>query len=266
METTDYWIYEDKIIFKPNFNDKLDNYFDIISKYNELIFSNYDDYNIIFKTNNKYCNEYEQNFKYSIFNKQIIIPQNITHLIFGCKFNQQVTIPHIVTHLTFDCEFNQQVTIPENVIHLTFGYYFNQQVIIPHNVTHLTLGNKFNKQVNLPNIKYIKLDCNNINLIEKLPNSIEEIEFGRCFNLELQNLPNSIKKISFDCYSKYDKELNCLPESVEYLKLNIGYDKRIKKFPLNLKTIECHKIYKYIDDFKDKYNVIIHSFSLAIFV
>ena len=46
METTDYWIYEDKVIFKPNFNDNLDDYFDIISKYNELIFSNYDYHNI----------------------------------------------------------------------------------------------------------------------------------------------------------------------------------------------------------------------------
>ena len=74
--------------------------------------------------------------------------------------------------------------------------------------------------------------------------------------MELQNLPNSIKKISFDNYSEYDKELNCLPEFVEYLKLNKNYDNKIKKFPLNLKTIKCNKNYKYIDDFKDKYNVI----------
>ena len=200
METKDYWIYENKIIFKPKFNAKLDNYFDIISKYNELIFSNYDDYNITIKTNNRYYREYDKNYKLSKFNQQVIIPQNVTHL--------------------------------------TFGYYFNQKV-------------------NLPNIKYIKLDCNNIDIIENLPNSVEEIEFDYNFNLELQNLPNSIKKISFDCYSKYDKELNCLPESVEYLKLNISYDKRIKKFPLNLKTIKCNEIYIYIDDFKDKYNVII---------
>ena len=63
METKDYWIYENKVIFKPNFKDKLDDYIDIISKYNELIFSNYDDYNITIKTNNKYCDEYKQNYK-----------------------------------------------------------------------------------------------------------------------------------------------------------------------------------------------------------
>ena len=108
----------------------------------------------------------------------------------------------------------------------------------------------------MPNIKYIKLDYDNINIIENLPNSVEEIIFGYDFHLELQNLPNSIKKISFTKNSRYDKELNCLPEFVEYLELGKNYDKKISKFPLNLKTIKCYIYYKYIDDFKDNYNVI----------
>ena len=237
METEDYWIYENKIIFKPNFNDKIDIYQGIISKYNELIFSNYDDYNITIKTNNRYYVEYAQNNKSSKFNQKVIIPENVTHLTFGYNFDQQVTIPQSVTHLTFD-------------------YHFNQQVIIPHNVTHLTLGHKFNQQVNLPNIKYIKLNCNNIDIIENLPNSVEEIELDMLFNLKLQNLPNSIKKINFHHNIIYDKELNCLPEFVEYLELRKYYNEKISKFPLNLKTIKCHKEYKYIDDFKDKFNIV----------
>ena len=237
METKDYWIYDNKVIFKPNFNNKLDNYLDIISKYNELIFSNYNDCSITIKTNNIYCNKYKQNYKESNFNQQVIIPQNITHLTFGFYFNQQVIIP-------------------ENVTHLTFGHYFNQQVIISQNVTHLNFGFHFNQQVNLPNIKYIQIDCNNIDIIDNLPNSIKEIEFGYNFGLELQNLPNSIKKISFHPDSRYDKELNCLPEFVEYLELGKDYDKKISKFPLNLKTIKCYKNYKYINDFKDKFDIV----------
>ena len=351
MKTKDYWIYKNKIIFKPYFNRKLYNYQNIISIYDELIFSNYDDYNITIKTNNKYYDEYEKNFKYSQFNKQIIIPENVTHLTFGFYFNQQVTIPINITHLTFGDYFNQQVIIPQSVIHLTFGndfnqqvkisknvthltfgnnfnqqviisknvthltfghlfnqkviiplnvihlsfgndfnkqviipqnvthltfgYHFNQPVIIPQNVTHLTFGHDFNQpviitqnvthltfgsdfnqQVNLPNIKYIKINCNNINIIENLPNSVEEIIFGYYFDLELQNLPNSIKKISFYYFGVYNKELNCLPEFVEYLELNDNYDKKINKFPLNLKTIKCNKQYKYINDFKDKFDIV----------
>jgi len=38
-----YWIVEDAIIFKPEFNESLDNYSDIISNCRILIFSNYKD-------------------------------------------------------------------------------------------------------------------------------------------------------------------------------------------------------------------------------
>src|SRR3990167_974182 len=159
-----------------------------------------------------------------------IMTKNVTHLTFGYLFNKQVIIPQNVTHLTFGLDFNQPVTIPQNVTHLIFGHDFNQQVTIPQNVTHLTFGENFNQQVNLPNIKYIKLDCNNIDIIENLPNSVEEIEFDYNFGLELQNLPNSVKKISFKNCINYNKELNCLPEFVEYLELNKYYNKKVNKF------------------------------------
>ena len=112
METIDYWIYENKIIFKPKFNNKLDDYLDIIRKYNELIFSNYNDYNIEIETNGNYKIIYKSVYRSSIFNQSVIIPENVTHLTFGCNFNQQVIIPENVTHLTFGYEFNQQVIIP----------------------------------------------------------------------------------------------------------------------------------------------------------
>src|SRR3990167_5182951 len=141
---SNYWIYENKIIFKQNFNDKLDDYIDIISKHNELIFSDYDDYTITIKTNNKYCKEYYYNHIRSQFNQQVTIPQNVTHLTFGYYFNQKVTIPQNVTHLTFGFGFNQLVIIPHNVTHLTFGCNFNQKVIILQNITYLTFGYNFN--------------------------------------------------------------------------------------------------------------------------
>ena len=128
METEYYWIYENKVIFKPKFNGKLDDYIDIISKYNELIFSNYDDYNIEIETNGEYFHIYNNIYKKSKFNQSITIPENITHLIFGENFNQQVIIPENITHLTFGTCFNKPVIIPENVTHLTFGYCFNQKL------------------------------------------------------------------------------------------------------------------------------------------
>ena len=160
---SNYWIYENKVIFKPNFNDDLDDYIDIISKHNELIFSNYNDFTITIKTNNFYCDKYHHNYKRSNFNQQVIIPENVTHLSFGDNFNQQVIIPQNVTHLTFGSGFNQQVIIPENVTNLTFDEQFNQQVIIPENVTHLTFGVWFNQQVTIPQ-------------------SVTHLTFGKCYS------------------------------------------------------------------------------------
>ncbi len=64
-----YWIVEDKLIFKPEFNEELDNYYNVISQYNKLIFSNYNDPEITIKTENK-CDFNINNHILSRFNKQ----------------------------------------------------------------------------------------------------------------------------------------------------------------------------------------------------
>ena len=46
IETDDYWIVDTKLIFKPYFYSLLEKYKNLLTKYNELIFSNYDDVNI----------------------------------------------------------------------------------------------------------------------------------------------------------------------------------------------------------------------------
>jgi hypothetical protein len=46
--------------------------------------------------------------------------------------------------------------------------------------------------------------------------------------------------------------------SIEYLKLNSRYDKKIFNIPHNLKILECSEDYKFINDyFIDKYKVIL---------
>ena len=232
-ETENYWILNDNtLIFKSEFNKFLDNYINIISKYNKLIFSNYSDIDICIETNNEYGLKY---YFESKFNQPVInLPPNITHLTFGYYFNQEVNnLPSNITHLTFDWEFNQKVNnLPPNITHLTFGYHFNQKVDIPFSV------------------KYLKLDCNNQNIIDYLPNSIEELELDFNFNLELNNLPSSIKKLTFDKNSLYNKELNCLPKKLELLKLPENYKQEIKIIPNGLKKIICSEDYKYINNFK----------------
>ena len=165
----DYWINEDYIIFKPEFNKSISNYIHVIKNYKKLIFSNYDDYKICISTINEH--NYNKNYKGSNFNQPILNSlDNLTQL--------------------------QQ---------LTFGYKFNQELDIQTNV------------------KILKLDCNNKKIIDYLPNSIEELYLGYNFDLELNDLPNSIKILLFDCDSKYNKELNNLPKSLEKLYLPTNY-------------------------------------------
>src|SRR6056300_1247759 len=153
-ETEDYWIWNvNTLVFKPEFNKPLDDYINIISKYDKLIFSNYSDVKICIETNNQYKVKFKKYYLKS-------------------KFNQEVN------------------NLPPNITNLTFGYYFNQEVNnLPPNITHLTFGYHFNQEVNIPfSVKYLKLDCNNQNIIDYLPDSIEELELESYFNLELNNL------------------------------------------------------------------------------
>jgi hypothetical protein len=100
----------------------------------------------------------------------------------------------------------------------------------------------------LPNIKYLEVSCNDQYLIDNLPNSLEELVLTRGFNLELNDLPNQLKKIRLQNVM-YDKKLNNLPESVEIIELSSRYYEKISKLPKNLKTIKCNSRYRFINDF-----------------
>jgi hypothetical protein len=215
-----YWIISDTIIFKPEFNETLDKYIEIISQYPKLIFSNYNDPKIAIKTNNVYDGEYRYFCNYSLFNQPLgnslsnLI--NLEQLTFGYKFNQQ--LDKLLSNLI-------------NLKYLGLGYSFNLPLEIPYNIIKLSL------------------DCSNQYIINNLPNNIEELYFGFFFDLELNDLPNSIKKIIFNKNSKYNRELNNLPTTLEYLELPSYYNKNISNIPSNLVTIKCSKNYNYIDDF-----------------
>ena len=58
--------------------------------------------------------------------------------------------------------------------------------------------------------------------------------------------------LKFICYystGNYDfnKQLNCLPDSICKIRLHLNYDQEIKVLPLNIKKIICHDEYKYIE-------------------
>jgi hypothetical protein len=245
----DYWVYDGYLIFKPEFTGELND--KLITKYNKILFSNYMIPKISIRLNNQISIDYGGFYCDSKFNRNIIL-QNyiITHLIFGTNFNSNVILSNHISHLTFGFAFNKPIILPNHISHLTFGSNFNQPVNLPSSIQYLSLGHYFNQEVKLPfGLKYLKLDVNNQFVLDNLVDSIEELEFDYYFDLELNNLPNSINKIIFNNYSIYKKDLNSLADSIEYIKLPSNYKKKLFCIPKSLKVISCHKKYKYIDDF-----------------
>lgn len=215
-------VYSKPHLFKPNFSS-IKNYKK--SQYNYPINFNYYEH----VTHLTLGHDYNCSFYYTPESSL-----NLTHLTFGHSFNQTLILPKNVTHLTFGNKFNQKINLPNNLTHLTFGYEFNQKVNLPEKLTYLIFGFNFNQKVNLPN-NIIKLKINNNKIdIDYLSNNLEELELGKCFNLQIDNLPNSIKilKIFND---NYNKNLNCLPNSIEILQLPKNY--KIENIPSNLQKI-----------------------------
>lgn len=242
LEQSEYTINNSTIFIHWNINKPI-NLSLPNNKFTRLVFSNYDDIDICIRTNNKLiCDDVKINrnkYKKSLFNNSIIFNDNLTHLThltFGYFFNKQVILPQNLVYLLFENYFNQPITINNSLVHLIFGEYFNQPIIIPNSLTHLTLGWNYNQSIeltknliylslgykytqkcDLANIKHLKINCNNIHLIDNLPNSLEILTLGKNFNLPLENLPNSIKLI--EIFNGYDKPIKNVSKNLQINKL-----------------------------------------------
>jgi hypothetical protein len=67
--------------------------------------------------------------------------------------------------------------------------------------------------------------------------------------LELNNLPSSIKKLTFYEYSNYNLELSNLPKFIEIIQLGRYYNKKILSELKYLKKLICSNEYAYKNDF-----------------
>ena len=261
----DYITNETCIIFDPKYDKLLDPELNIQTQYKKIIFSNYKLSNELFEA---YENDNWQKFYYtgSKFNQPLANSLNnctaLTHIQFGycfnCHLSNSLDNCIALTHIQFGFYFNQPLdNLLDNctsLTHISFGSRFNQPL---HNsfdnctaLTHIGIGYNFNQKLELPfNIKSLSLDSNNMNYTDHLSDNIEEIELGLHFNLELDNLPSSIKKIIFDKWSKYNKKLNCLPNGLLTLQLPLYYDQQISLIPSALSKLICSENYTFIEDF-----------------
>lgn len=269
-----YCIIDDKIYFNDEFNEKLEPYINIISRFDKLIFCTFPFHETIHSiTINDFGDDGSKSFCEfncsSKFNFDInYLPDCLDMIILSSKFNSYINLDNLtrLKYLIFGYEYNKQTKFVSmnNLTHLGFGYCFNfpleieylknlthlklsekynQAIKFPDNLIYLYIGYGFNIDINIPySIKIIHTNSSNYSIIDYLPNTIEKIIIGVDFDVELNNLPNQIKKLQFEYTSDYSKKLVNLPDSIE--SIEIGYWTKfieITNIPKNLKKIKCAK-------------------------
>ncbi len=174
------------------------------------------------------------------------LPSSLLYLRLGKNFSQPVdNLPPNLLSLELNCKnFSHPIdNLPKNLnlLYLIFDNDFSHTLNnLPTNITKLKIYTPNALDYNyLPsNVKKldisIQTDKNyDKNLIDNLPNSIEELSIDGNFSLD--NLPNSIKSLSLS--SKYKQHFNFLPNSIEVLYLGYLCDFNLENLPISIKKI-----------------------------
>lgn len=160
----------------------------------------------------------------SSFDKPIdlSVAQKLRVVTFGHSFNSPVDFPASIEAIEFGYDFNQHVDLPPNLRKITFGMMFACPILIPPRLEELLfeLEGVFNSPLVFPEdscMKRLKLsnafrqpiDLSVVQRLEAitfghsfnsplhlLPASVEEIEFGYCFNQHV-DFPTNVRKITF---------------------------------------------------------------------
>jgi len=64
------------------------------------------------------------------FNQKVELPENLTHLTFGCDFNQKVELPFSIKYLNVENDKAHNLDyLPEGIEELELGIYFNNDTL-----------------------------------------------------------------------------------------------------------------------------------------
>ena len=134
------------------------------------------------------------------------------------------------TNNEYSIEFFENENINTDIIkcYNTKLITFNCDIIKPLNLTNF---------INLKKIKYLRA----IDLI-KLPDNLEEIEFGNGFNSLIDNLPPNIKKIIFNSESEFNQPIKNLPIGLEELWLGKNFLQSLDFLPESLTTLKFYRL------------------------
>lgn len=211
-----YEIYDKTIYFSCIFDEPMDQYYAIMKNRNRLIFVQNDQFKYSYLDNpiNLTRNITEAIFANcyvrgpivlsrklilltfdQLFNQLINLTKNITVLRVGMGYNQIIGLNKNIKNLVVGSRFNQPIVLNKKISRLSFGNSFNQPIVPTSNITHMIFGKNFNQPIDLiaPSVDF---NCDNCVIIDNLPNTMVHITLGHIFNTCVNNVPNSVKKIT----------------------------------------------------------------------
>lgn len=200
----------------------------------------------------------------------------VEKLVLTNKYDQKISvfemenatiIPDGVLELELDGDFDDVVvSLPESLRSLrVLGEYNRELNNLPRYLEELELGNNYNRGLNyLPGIRKLLIGNGYNRELDNLPNSLEFLSLGYKFNSSLHNLPTSIKYLILG--KKFSQSIDTLSDNVEVLALGYEYmevsdrlmgmegdfDKKITKFPKNLRYLFVSGRYNYFGDLVGK--------------
>lgn len=247
-ECDDYYLIENKLIFKYTFNKPLSDYYDIIKKKNieSIYFSNYNNYQSCIDNFNEHTNISERNYTKSVFNKDIVnLPYGVVNLFLGHSFKSKlVNLPSSIKIINCENNFCGDVNdLPNSISCLILGMGFNKCLYnLPEKINCLCLSgyNYFDiKLINLKLLRHLILDGKYKFNSHCLPRELISLVLKGFVVYNISNLPSSLEYLIFKskCYFTSVKNTANIPNKLRFLcmtsNLNVCY------LPSSIKTYFC---------------------------
>lgn len=168
-------------------------------------------------------------------------------------------IPETLTELKIPLEYDflNNFKVCTNLKKITIGFSFKQHSSIkskfdlkkiPNSIEEIEFGDQFNQDIDiLPiNIKKITFGFNFKPTFIVLSDSIENLEFGYNFNGIIKKYPSNLKYLKFG--RNFNQCINNLPEGLISLSINERFHNKIYKLPSTLEILEFDKFAQYKHD------------------
>lgn len=144
LRRRNYTIRDSTLEFVSDFNEPLDDYYEIISRYPSLSFRTF-------------MNPYV----WGDFDQPLNLLPNLTTVNLGDSFNQQIVLTKPLKILSFEKNFNQHLTLSKNLLSLDTSYYFDQPIVLIKNLKILRFKGIYNKPLVLSkNLTLVRLTEN----------------------------------------------------------------------------------------------------------